>query len=89
MAVAGLVLGIVSIVLSFIPCINWSAILPAIVGIVLSSVGLAQSKKTGEGKGMATAGLVLSIIAIVWVPIYILMIMGAIGAAASSALQGM
>jgi hypothetical protein len=86
MAMAGLVLGIVAIVLSFIPCIGFFAITPAILGIIFSIIGLSQAKKTGQGKGMAIAGLVLSILAIVWIPIFILLIVG--GAAAGAAAGG-
>lgn len=86
MAVAGLVLGIVAIVLSFIPCIGILAIIPAVLGIIFSIMGLSQAKKTGQGKGMAIAGLILSILAIAWVPIFVLIIMG--GAAAAGAAAG-
>lgn len=86
MAVAGLVLGIMAIVISFIPCIGLLAIMPAILGIIFSVVGLSQAKKTGQGKGMAIAGLVLSLLAIAWIPIFILLIMG--GAAAAGAAAG-
>lgn len=78
MAVAGLVLGIVAIVLGFVPCIGILAIIPAILGIIFSIMGLSQAKKTGQGKGMAIAGLILSILAILWVPIFVLIVMGAV-----------
>ena len=85
MAVAGLVLGIVAIVVSFIPCIGLFAFIPAIFGIIFSIVGLVQAKKTGDGKGMTVAGLVLSILAIIWIPILLFVIMGGAAAAASAA----
>ena len=83
MAIAGLVLGIVAIVLSFVPCINWFAVLPAVLGIIFSAIGLSQAKKTGKGKGQAIAGLVLSILALIWVPIYMLVFLAAAGGAAT------
>lgn len=86
MAIAGMVCGIVAIVLSFIPCIGILSIIPAILGIIFSIIGLVQSKKTGEGKGMAIAGLVLSILAIIWIPIFVFVIMG--GAAAGLGAAG-
>lgn len=58
MAVASLVLGIISIVLSFFGGINLFGGIIGIVGIVLGVYG----KKNPEKKGMATAGLVCSII---------------------------
>ena len=59
-AVAGLVLGIVCLVLSFlpIPIISWLSLPAGIVGLILSVKG----RKIQAKKGMATAGMVLSII---------------------------
>lgn len=59
MAVASLVLGILSIVLSFFgPFVQIFGGILGIVGIVLGSL----AKKNIEKKGMATAGVVCSII---------------------------
>lgn len=60
---AGLVVGIIALVLSFIPCLGMWAMLPAIVGIVLSAIGMNQAGKAGAQKGMALGGLICSIIA--------------------------
>jgi len=59
MAVASLVLGILSLLVGlFGGIISWSGALLGIIGIVLA----VQGRKNPEQKGMATAGLVLSII---------------------------
>lgn len=58
MAVASLVLGIISIICSFFGVINLFGGILGIIGIILGSL----SKKNSENKGMATAGLVCSII---------------------------
>ena len=81
MAVAGLVLGIVAIVLSFIPCVNLFGFLPAVLGLIFSIIGLSKAKKTGEGKGMSVAGLICSILALVWIPIYVFIFLAAAGGA--------
>ena len=60
MAIAALVIGIISIVLSFFGMGIYGAIL-GIVGVVLGVLG----KKDPERKGMATAGMVCSIVGIV------------------------
>ena len=67
MGVASLVIGIVSVVLGFIPCVGQLAFIPSIVGIILGAVGIATGKKAQPPKpiGTAIAGLVLNIIAIV------------------------
>lgn len=62
MAVAGLVCGIASLVLSFCGYGAFVGIVCGIAGIILSVMGKKQSP---EKKGMCTAGLVLSIIGLV------------------------
>lgn len=60
-AIAGLVLGICSILFGWICCFNITSVL----GIIFSVIGLCQtSGKKGNGKGLAIAGLVLSILSI-------------------------
>jgi hypothetical protein len=54
-AVAGLVASL------FVCCVG----IHAVVGLVLSGVGLATSKKTNSGKGMSIAGLVISLVMLV------------------------
>jgi len=75
MAIASLVLGIVAAVLMLIPGISIAAPVVGIVGIILGVLGRKQAIERGEAPGMATAGLVLSIIAtavslIVWISCY-------------------
>ena len=62
MGVASLVLGIVGIVFTFIPCLAGWSLLLTIPGLIFGIVGVSQSKKTGKGKGVAIGGLVCSII---------------------------
>ncbi len=64
MAIASLVLGIIAIVFEFLPVpgLGWIAVILAIVGIVLGALG---RKRDPQRAGMATAGLVISIIALV------------------------
>lgn len=59
LAVASLVLGILSIVLLCAPYVSYGSWILAIIGIVLA----AKAKKQGKSS-MATAGLVCSIIAL-------------------------
>lgn len=71
LAIVGLVMGILSIVLAC--CLAYIAIIPGIVGIVCSVI----SKKQNGKSGMATAGLVCSIVGIVVaIAITILGVMG-------------
>lgn len=79
MAVSGMVLGIVGFVFSFIPCVGWFlGVLLGVLGAIFSLIGLASSARSGQGKGMALAGLILSILAILWIPIFWLVILGSL-----------
>jgi hypothetical protein len=73
-----MVCGIVGLALSFIICLWPIAVLSAITGAILSGIALGTAKKAGRKKGMAVAGLVCSIIAVVWIPIYVFLIMQAL-----------
>jgi predicted PurR-regulated permease PerM len=65
LGIAGMVLGIVATVMSFIPCIGMGGIVLAVVGVILSAISLNQAGKAGAPRGMAWAGLICSILAIV------------------------
>ena len=62
LGIAGLVLGILAAIVSFIPCLGTWAIVPGIIAIVLSAVSLSQANKAGASKGLAIAGLVCGIV---------------------------
>lgn len=62
MSVAALVLGIVSIVLAWFYMINTIALVTGIVGIVMAVKGKKAALESQSPTGMATAGLVLSIV---------------------------
>ncbi len=61
-AVASLVLGILGLILGWIPFFGWIMVLLA---LVFGIIGLIKSKKSGKGKGMAIAGIILSIVSMV------------------------
>jgi large-conductance mechanosensitive channel len=63
LGVAGLIIGTLSLMFSFIPCIGMWALVPAIVGIILSAISLSLASKAGLPKSNALAGLICSIIA--------------------------
>lgn len=62
LSVAGLVLGIVSAVLAWFYMINIAALVCGIVGIICAVKGKKAAKVAEAPTGLATAGLVLSII---------------------------
>jgi len=77
MAAAGLILGILSIAGNGIPALRNYIWLFGIMGIIFSAVARSKAKKEGEPTGMATAGLILSIIGIIS-SIVILIALGAL-----------
>ena len=66
MAIAGMVLGILSLVflLPFLWPVAFIGIILAVVGLVLSIIARNKLATPEEGRGMATAGMVMSIIAL-------------------------
>ena len=78
LAVASLVLGIISVAFCWIPfCGTW-AIVPAIVGLILGTIDMNKLKKAGRPRGTAIAGFVLNIVAIAVIIIWIIIIGGII-----------
>ena len=62
MAIASLVLGIISLVIgAFFPSVGWIGIIVGVVGIILAAIA---KKNAVEKPGLATAGLVCSIIGV-------------------------
>lgn len=84
MAVASLVLGIVGIVTSVLPIINNLSFVMAVLGLVfgiIGIVGVTRGKKSG--KGLAIAGVALSVITV----ILVLVMQAAFSAALDQALE--
>lgn len=70
MGVAALVLGIISLLLSFIPVIGLLGIGLAIIGLILGIIDWVQKKKKEEKHGLAIAGVICAAVAIVIVMLY-------------------
>lgn len=62
LAIAALVLGIVSLILAFIPFINVLAGIAAVVGLILAIVAVSQK---GKKKGVALGGLITTSLALI------------------------
>lgn len=65
MGIAALILGIISIIVGFIPLCGSIAYFPAIVGLILGIVDIVMKSKKNESKGMGIAGTVLSAISLI------------------------
>jgi hypothetical protein len=62
LGIAGFVLGLIALIISFIPCLGMYALAPGIVAIILSAIALIQASKSDAEKGLIIAALVISII---------------------------
>jgi outer membrane lipoprotein SlyB len=62
MAVAALVMGILALVLCWVPIVNW---ILAALGIIFGAVGMVKGKRVGRGRGLAITGLLLSVVGVV------------------------
>ncbi len=64
MDIASLVLGIVSLLFSFIPYCNYFMIIPAIVGLILGIIDVSQKSKLEMPKGIGITGIILNALAL-------------------------
>ena len=65
MGIAATVMGVVAIVSSWIPYVNFISLILAIVGLILANKAKNLNAAAGAPAGIATAGLVCSIIGLV------------------------
>ena len=68
-AVAGFVLALIGVFISWIPVIGWIIWL---LGLIFSCVGLGTAKRKQSGLGLSIAGLVLSLLGLIIVIIAII-----------------
>src|SRR5579863_6740502 len=61
LAVAGMICGILSIVLFWVPVFGW---ILALLGVIFGAVGISKANKVGKGKGMAIAGLACGLLSV-------------------------
>lgn len=64
MDIASLVLGIVSLLFSFVPYCNYFMIIPAIVGLILGIIDVSQKSKLEMPKGIGITGIILNALAL-------------------------
>lgn len=81
MGVASLVLGILSLLIGLFSAgsLGWLGAIMALVGVILGAIG----KKNVEKKGLATAGLVCSIIGLILCLLFYIACIACVGGLAS------
>lgn len=60
MDIASLVIGIIAVIIGFIPCLQVFVILPAVIGLVLGIVSFVRKRQVEEPAGMALTGIILN-----------------------------
>lgn len=60
----GLILAILSLIISFIPCIGFYAIYPGILALIISTIAFVKNKKHPLPGGMFKVALILSILGV-------------------------
>ena len=83
MAVTALVLGILSVILSWIPVAGW--IICLIMGVIAIVLGALGRTRQPDKKGMAVAGMILGIIGVAFSVIWVI----ACGAFAATGLNAL
>ncbi len=72
MGLAALIIGIVAVVLGFIPFCGYFAFIPAIVGLILGIIDVKRKSKTQQPSGKGKAGIVLNAAAIIVILVWTL-----------------
>jgi hypothetical protein len=72
MGLAAMIIGIIAVVLGFIPFCGYFALLPAIVGLILGIVDVTKKSKAQQPKGQGMAGIILNAVAIVVILVWTL-----------------
>ena len=60
--VAGFVIGLIALIVSFIPCLGMYALLPGIIALVFSIIAISQASVANAPKGLIISALIISIL---------------------------
>lgn len=62
LGVAGFVVGLIALILSFIPCLGMYALVPGIIALILSAVAFSQASSANAPRGLIIAALIISVL---------------------------
>lgn len=65
MGIASLIIGIVSLLLSFIPFCNFVIVLPTIAGVVFGIVDISKNSKREQKSSLGIVGIILNVVALI------------------------
>jgi hypothetical protein len=63
LGVAGFVIGLIALVLSFIPCLGMYALIPGLIALIFSVIAFSQASSANSSRGLIISALVISIVA--------------------------
>jgi hypothetical protein len=63
LGVAGFVIGIVALILSFIPCLGMYALVPGIIALIFSVIAFSQASSANAARGLIISALIISVLA--------------------------
>ncbi|KIC03576.1 hypothetical protein OA88_02140 [Flavobacterium sp. JRM] len=64
MSIAALVVGIVSIIVAFIPCFYILAIIGGVLTMIFAAIGMSQAKSENASTALSKVGFIIGIIAL-------------------------
>jgi hypothetical protein len=73
---ASLVFGITAVVFSIIPCVGFLALILDLPAIIFAVISLSKAKENNSPKSLAIAGLILGIIAAIFIMINMFLLLG-------------
>ncbi|MDD2197065.1 MAG: hypothetical protein PHE03_07380 [Bacteroidales bacterium] len=74
--IIGIVLGIIALIVAFIPCIGVVAFLPGGLAIIFSVISIVQASKGNGSKGLGIAALIVSVLATLLAAAWLLLFSG-------------
>ncbi len=75
MDTAALVIGIIAVMVGFIPCVNTLVILPAIVGLILGIISFRKNREAEQPSGIALAGIILNALPLIVMTTFLVLAM--------------
>lgn len=62
LGVAGFVVGLIALILSFIPCLGMYALVPGIIALIFSAIAFSQASSANAPRGLIIAALIISVL---------------------------
>ncbi|MFO7923549.1 MAG: hypothetical protein R6U58_07635 [Bacteroidales bacterium] len=60
--VAGFVIGLIALIISFIPCLGMYALVPGIIALVFCLIAFSQASSANAPRGLIIAALIISVV---------------------------